>query len=473
MVAAGTRWALLFFIIIPLLSFMVGSEKIIIRGASKVTEFIHGDGDGDGKRWAVLVAGSRGYDNYRHQADVCHAYQILKKGGLKDENIVVFMYDDIAFDVNNPRPGILINKPNGNDVYNGVPKDYTGDNCTVDNLFAVILGNKTALTGGSGKVVDSAPNDHIFIYYSDHGSAGVVGMPFGDDLYANDLIDVLKKKHHSKTYKSMVIYVEACESGSMFEGLLPSNLSIYAVTASNAVENSWGTYCPGHYPYPPPDYDTCLGDLFSISWMEDSDLHDLRKETLKKQYQVVRRRTAVDNFDRSHVMQYGDKKLSQNPVFVYMGTNPDNQNFTLTPQYYTSSSFSWSVVNQRDASLLHFWLKYHKAPRGSTEKAEAGKKLRDIISHTRHVDRSINQITKILFGDKKASQILTLIRPSSQPLVDDWSCLKMLVKAYEKRCGQLSWYGKKYTRAIANMCNAGVRVEQMIEASTQACMLYG
>lgn len=29
-------------------------------------------------------------------------------------------------------------------------------------------------------------------------------MPFGDDLYANDLIDVLKKKHHSKTYKSMV-----------------------------------------------------------------------------------------------------------------------------------------------------------------------------------------------------------------------------------------------------------------------------
>jgi hypothetical protein len=29
------------------------------------------------------------------QADVCHAYQILRKGGVKDENIVVFMYDDI------------------------------------------------------------------------------------------------------------------------------------------------------------------------------------------------------------------------------------------------------------------------------------------------------------------------------------------------------------------------------------------
>lgn len=56
------------------------------------------------------------------QADVCHAYQILKKGGLKDENIVVFMYDDIAYNRENPRPGVIINNPHGEDVYEGVPK---------------------------------------------------------------------------------------------------------------------------------------------------------------------------------------------------------------------------------------------------------------------------------------------------------------------------------------------------------------
>ena len=44
-------------------------------------------------------------------------------------------------------------------------------------------------------------------------------------------------------YDQMVIYVEACESGSMFEGLLDSKLNIYAMTASNADESSWGTYC--------------------------------------------------------------------------------------------------------------------------------------------------------------------------------------------------------------------------------------
>lgn len=60
---------------------------------------------------------------------MCHAYQILKKGGLKEENIVVFMYDDIAASALNPRPGVIINNPNGSDVYAGVPKVWGIANC--------------------------------------------------------------------------------------------------------------------------------------------------------------------------------------------------------------------------------------------------------------------------------------------------------------------------------------------------------
>lgn len=46
----------------------------------------------------------------------------MKSGGLKDENIIVFMYDDIAYNEENPRPGVIINHPQGGDVYAGVPK---------------------------------------------------------------------------------------------------------------------------------------------------------------------------------------------------------------------------------------------------------------------------------------------------------------------------------------------------------------
>ncbi|KAG8060083.1 hypothetical protein GUJ93_ZPchr0002g25469 [Zizania palustris] len=141
-------------------------ESTVPRGGDDTDEE-----DGIGTRWAVLVAGSSGYGNYRHQADVCHAYQILRKGGLKEENIVVFMYDDIANNILNPRLGVIVNHPQGEDVYAGVPKDYTGGEVTTKNFYAVLLGNKTAVTGGSGKVIDSKPTT---IYLSSIRIMGVL-----------------------------------------------------------------------------------------------------------------------------------------------------------------------------------------------------------------------------------------------------------------------------------------------------------
>ena len=70
-----------------------------------------------GRTHAVLIAGSSGYMNYRHQADVCHAYQILSNNGIPSEQIIVFMYDDIANNVQNPRKCEIINHPDGDDVY--------------------------------------------------------------------------------------------------------------------------------------------------------------------------------------------------------------------------------------------------------------------------------------------------------------------------------------------------------------------
>ncbi|XP_010526069.1 PREDICTED: vacuolar-processing enzyme gamma-isozyme-like [Tarenaya hassleriana] len=448
----------------------------VIKLPSEASRFFRptgsaGSGDDDstvGTRWAVLVAGSNGYWNYRHQADVCHAYQLLRKGGLKEENIVVFMYDDIANNEENPRPGIIINSPHGEDVYKGVPKDYTGDEVSVDNLFAVILGNKTALKGGSGKVVDSGPNDHIFIYYTDHGGPGVLGMPTSPYLYGKDLVDVLKKKHASGTYKSLVFYLEACESGSIFEGLLPEGMNIYATTASNAEESSWGTYCPGEDPSTPAEYETCLGDLYSVAWMEDSDIHNLRTENLHQQYELVKRRTAnVDSAYGSHVMQYGDIGLSKDQLFLYMGTNPANDNFTFMDE--NSLTLPSRVTNQRDADLVHFWDKYRKAPEGSVRKVQSQKQVIEVMSHRMHVDNSIKLIGKLLFGIEKGPEVLDHVRPAGQPVVDDWSCLKAMVRAYEKHCGSLSQYGMKQMRSIANICNAGVHVDQMDDAASQAC----
>ena len=43
-------------------------------------------------------------------------------------------------------------------------------------------------------------------------------------------------------YSQLVFYLEACESGSMFHGLLPKRTNIYATTAANPVQSSYACY---------------------------------------------------------------------------------------------------------------------------------------------------------------------------------------------------------------------------------------
>ncbi|XP_057978550.1 vacuolar-processing enzyme [Malania oleifera] len=426
------------------------------------------DGEKLGTRWAVLVAGSYGFGNYRHQADVCHAYQLLRRGGLKDENIVVFMYDDIAMHPLNPRRGVIINHPQGNNVYAGVPKDYTGEHATVENLYAVLLGNRSAVRGGSGKVVDSKPNDRIFLYYSDHGGAGVLGMPNLPNVYANDFINVLKKKHMSGGYKEMVLYIEACESGSIFEGLMPENLNIYVTTASNAEESSWGTYCPGMRPPPPPEYMTCLGDLYSVAWMEDSENHNLKRETVEQQYERVKERTSDFNTYNagSHVMEYGNKSIKAEKLYLYQGFDPDTVNFPPNKFHYDTEM---EVVNQRDADLLFLWQSYKMSEDGSERKTETLEQIRQTMTHRIHLDTSMKLIGAMLMGSEKGSSALTSVRAPGLSLVDDWGCLKAMVRLFETHCGSLTQYGMKHMRAFANICNNRIPVAAMKEACMAAC----
>lgn len=81
-------------------------------------------------------------------------------------------------------------------------------------------------------------------------------------------------------YKEMVIYIEACESGSMFENLLPTNWNIYATTAANSRESSYAAYCGSDAVINRKNINSCLGDLYSVNWMEDLDAANTNTETL-------------------------------------------------------------------------------------------------------------------------------------------------------------------------------------------------
>ncbi|XP_076903760.1 vacuolar-processing enzyme-like [Bidens hawaiensis] len=421
---------------------------------------------GSGTRWALLVAGSKDYKNYRHQANVCHAYQILRKGGLKDENIVVFMYDDIATSDENPRPGVIINHPEGEDVYAGVPKDYTGDAVTAENFYSVLLGNKSAVKGGSGKVIDSKPNDRIFLFYTDHGGAGTLGMPEKPYVVANDFIEVLKEKHATGTYKEMVMYLEACDSGSVFIGLLPDDLNIYAISSTNALEFSYIYYCPDTIPPSPPEYTVCLGDTFSVAWLEDSDTHNLKKDTLEQQINRVKNRTSTYGtyVNGSHVMEFGTKSIKHEKVYLYQGFNPATANLPANRNQYNMIT---NAVNQRDADLMYLWQKYKRSP--ISKRAESLNKIAETLRHMSHLDSSVDMIGVLLFGPQKGRSILRSTRGHGLPVVDDWDCLKSMTRLFEKHCGLLTEDGLKHMRAFANICNTQVEMTEVEEVVIATC----
>lgn len=158
-------------------------------------------------KWAVLVAGSNTYSNYRHQADVFHSYQMLVNNGFDPERIITFAYDDIANSVSNPYKGKVFNKPTysnpGVDVYDGIKLDYTKADVTPENFLAVLEGNSTATKGK--KVLQSGPSDNVFIFFSDHGAVGLIAFP-SKYLYANSLIQTFANMKGK--YNKVVFYLE-------------------------------------------------------------------------------------------------------------------------------------------------------------------------------------------------------------------------------------------------------------------------
>ncbi|CAH1401444.1 unnamed protein product [Nezara viridula] len=222
----------------------------------------------NGTVWALLVAGSYGWDNYRHQADICHAYQILSSSGIPDDNIIVMMYDDIAFHKKNPTPGIIVNYPGGKDVYKGVPKDYTGKEVKSKNFFAVLTGRKSEVNNiGSGKVIESGPDDVVFVNFVGHGGLGVLGLP-QDDIFVDDLVKSIDSMKAESKYSKLIIYVESSLTGSIFSALFLGTKNVIALTATNPLGKSQAAFFD-------EERRTYLTNVFSLSWMNEIESESL------------------------------------------------------------------------------------------------------------------------------------------------------------------------------------------------------
>ena len=94
-------------------------------------------------------------------------------------------------------------------MYAGLPIDYSFDQVTAQNFLAVLAGEAAGAPPvgphSTGRVLASGPGDKVFVYYSDHGAPGVVGMPYGPFLYADQLHAVVANKSARHGFDEMVM----------------------------------------------------------------------------------------------------------------------------------------------------------------------------------------------------------------------------------------------------------------------------
>ncbi|TKR86750.1 hypothetical protein L596_011275 [Steinernema carpocapsae] len=406
--------------------------------------------EGEPKKWALLIAGSNGFYNYRHQADVSHAYQILKGRGIPVENIVTMMYDDVANDPQNPRPGELFNGPELKDFYKGVKIDYRGDDVNRDVFLNVMKGNKAGVQGvGNGRVIDSGPDDHVFIYYTDHGAAGLIAMPTGDVLTKDDLWKALEYMYENKRYSKLVFYMEACESGSMFDGY-PTDRNLYAVTASNGDESSWAVYCSvQNFP--------CLGDEFSVNWMHDTEVNEAHTESLKTQYEDTNKATK-----QSHVCKFGDFDFSSESIGDFQGDRCDKSE---KEDRFEKPKTGWAV---QDVYLRELEKKTRLADT-VLEREIVQKDLQLAKQNRARVAHLFWSIAQRLLGSSPLLGDVVAVRPKS---ISEMECHSRIAHFFDRSCLSFSQnpYALHHAFVLANLCDQIKSPQKIIAAMASECV---
>ncbi|XP_056598377.1 legumain-like [Triplophysa dalaica] len=220
-----------------------------------------------GKKWVLLVAGSKGWENYKHQANVCCHYQLIKRHRIPDEQIMTMMYDDITDNQKNPQKGTILSVlEQPKNVYEGVLKDYTGKDVTPENFLNALQGKFTGK-----KVINSCEDDNIYIYMTGLGTDTTFEFP-EESLHASEFIAAIQNMTDKNKFSKIIIFVDSSYSANLFKNQLTDNEKVFVLTS-----------CSEDTEITPTDYnkerDVFISDKFSSTWFQFLDKVDYDTHT--------------------------------------------------------------------------------------------------------------------------------------------------------------------------------------------------
>ncbi|XP_073494380.1 legumain [Phyllobates terribilis] len=256
--------------------------------------------------------------------------------------------------------------------------------------------------------------------------------------------------YENKKYKQMVLYIEACESGSMMNHL-PSTINVYATTAANPHESSYACYYDA-------ERDTYLGDQYSVSWMEDSDVEDLQKETLHQQFVLVKQHT-----NTSHVMQYGNRTIAHMKVKQFQGSGK-----SVAPRLRLQPVKQMDLTPSPDVPMAILKRKF-MATNDLTAARDIVARIQSLQEAKSLIQESVKKIILLVTeSDELATEIF-----SDQMIINDMSCYRSAAENFKTRC--FNWHFPLYEYAmrqlytLVNLCEAGYPLDRILQAMENVC----
>ena len=201
-------------------------------------------------QYAVLVQGSNGWNNYRHQADVLSVYQMLKTKGFDDDHIILIIDKALASDAMNPEPSIIRAEDGGNDLMAGCSMDYDNADISPSDISNILLGVKTDKTP---VVLPKDAGQNVLLFWSGHGHNHAnngadelvwrnadVGRGMTADLLRQTISQMQQQGH----YRKMFVLTEPCFSEAVITPLvgIPGVLAMSSAgTFEQSFADNWST----------------------------------------------------------------------------------------------------------------------------------------------------------------------------------------------------------------------------------------
>lgn len=233
---------------------------------------------------------------------------------------------------------------------------------------------------------------------------------------------------------------------------LPPDINVFSTTASNPHESSYACYYD-------EKRDTYLGDVYSVSWMEDSDQEDLLSESLHKQFVIVKEET-----NTSHVKQYGDRSISHMKIIEFQG----NDTVPIGARQAVSHNTFRDAVPSPDVPFVILSRQLQKA-QNESQARNIRKKLQALIEIRQLMELVVQKIAKMAtYSEKQKIRVL-----NAQSLLSQHTCYEAVVVAFKRLC--FNWNVPKYEYALRhlfvfqNMCEENIHPERMQQVMLKVC----